>query len=70
MDLGGKAKLNVIMEMGYRALVRHFHWKRMSSEDLKNWTKLNFKPVGWWGGWPCTLIIVKGWLVVKVGKKM
>jgi hypothetical protein len=33
----------------------------MSSEELKNWTKLNFKPVV--GASPCTLILVKGWLV-------
>jgi hypothetical protein len=49
------------MEMGDQALVGHFPGKRMSSEELKNWTKLNFEPVV--ESSPCTMILVKGWLV-------
>jgi hypothetical protein len=58
----GKIKLNDITEMGDQALVGYFPGKRMNSEELKNWTNLNFKPVV--GASPCTLILVKGWLVL------
>jgi hypothetical protein len=61
LNLSGKTKLNGIMEMGDRVLVGCFPRKRMSSEELKNWTKFNFEPVV--GASPCTLILVKEWLV-------
>jgi len=61
VNLGGKTKLNDIMEMGERVLLGCFPSKRMSNEELKNWTKINFKPVV--GGSSRTLILEKGWLV-------
>jgi hypothetical protein len=30
--------------MGDQVVVGRLHGKRMSSEELKNWTKLNFEP--------------------------
>jgi hypothetical protein len=36
LKLGGKTKLNDIMEMGDRSLVSQFLGKRMSNEELKD----------------------------------
>jgi hypothetical protein len=49
------------MEMGDQALVGHFPRKRMSLEELKNWTKQNFEPVV--GASHMYPDLVKGWLV-------